>query len=307
MPRVREGISPRPVPGLSWDGHRQIAVRIEGHPGIDESLHPSKSWSDPSPCSRPPPDRPPHSRASAFAAAVASFPRRPLRRVSRSRDAEASAATRSLAPGVRSTTDVAATWVKVLDRLSARGDAAEGPAAPGGRRGPRGDRRVASAVARRLARQAAARRPRRAPAAEPDRIRDHAPRPAGHAGRGQGPAPGRQHRGRVRQRRARSSTSRRCTCCAIRTRPRRRSGPSFPNRPQVTIKERRTGRQITEKLKLYQELLGKSARLDGDSLVLYLRNPDYIPCATAAGAGGRPVSRPGLRLRGRAPAASRCR
>ena len=31
----------------------------------------------------------------------------------------------------------------------------------------------------------------------------------------------------------------------------------------------------------YQELLGKSARLDGDTLVLYLRNPDYIPCATA--------------------------
>jgi hypothetical protein len=62
----------------------------------------------------------------------------------------------------------------------------------------------------------------------------------------------------------------------------------IPKRPQVTMKERRTGRQITEKLKLYQELLGKSARLDGDVLVLYLRNPDYIPCATApAPADGR--------------------
>ena len=62
----------------------------------------------------------------------------------------------------------------------------------------------------------------------------------------------------------------------------------LPTAPQVTIKERRTGRQITEKLRLYQELLGKSARLEGDTLVLYLRNPDYIPCATApAPADGR--------------------
>ena len=79
----------------------------------------------------------------------------------------------------------------------------------------------------------------------------------------------------------------------------------IPSRPQVSIQERRTGRQITEKLKLFQELLGKSARLDGDSLVLYLRNPDYIPCATppapadgryrvrvcasAVGTGGKPL------------------
>jgi Protein of unknown function (DUF1592)/Protein of unknown function (DUF1588)/Protein of unknown function (DUF1587)/Protein of unknown function (DUF1585)/Protein of unknown function (DUF1595)/Planctomycete cytochrome C len=62
----------------------------------------------------------------------------------------------------------------------------------------------------------------------------------------------------------------------------------LPTRPHATIKERRTGRQITEKLRLYQELLGKSARLDRDTLVLYLRNPDYIPCATApAPADGR--------------------
>ncbi len=62
----------------------------------------------------------------------------------------------------------------------------------------------------------------------------------------------------------------------------------IPKRPRVSIHERRTGRQITEKLKLYQELLGKSVRLDGDTLVLYLRNPDYIPCATPpAPADGR--------------------
>jgi Protein of unknown function (DUF1592)/Protein of unknown function (DUF1588)/Protein of unknown function (DUF1587)/Protein of unknown function (DUF1585)/Protein of unknown function (DUF1595) len=62
----------------------------------------------------------------------------------------------------------------------------------------------------------------------------------------------------------------------------------IPKRPRVAIQERRSGRQITEKLRLYQELLGKSARLDGETLVLYLRNPDYIPCATApAPADGR--------------------
>ncbi len=62
----------------------------------------------------------------------------------------------------------------------------------------------------------------------------------------------------------------------------------IPKRPKAAINERRTGLRITEKLKLYQELLGKSARLDGDTLVLYLRNPDYIPCATPpAPADGR--------------------
>ena len=93
---------------------------------------------------------------------------------------------------------------------------------------------------------------------------------------------------------ARCSTSRPRICCGTRTRPRRRSGPSIPKRPQVAIQERRTGQQITEKLTALQELLGKSARLDGDALVMYVRNPDYIPCATAAGAGGRPLPRAGL-------------
>ena len=80
----------------------------------------------------------------------------------------------------------------------------------------------------------------------------------------------------------------------------------IPTRPQVSIKERRTGRQITEKMTLFQELLGKSARLDGDTLVLYLRHPAYIPCATPpAPADGRYRVR--VCARRWAPAANRCR
>lgn len=54
----------------------------------------------------------------------------------------------------------------------------------------------------------------------------------------------------------------------------------IPNRPQVSLKKRRTGKQITEKLTLFRELLGKSARLDGDILILHTRTPGYMPCAT---------------------------
>ena len=67
----------------------------------------------------------------------------------------------------------------------------------------------------------------------------------------------------------------------------------IPKRPLVSIRERRTGRQITEKLKLYQELLGKSARLDGDTLVLYLRPSRSHPVRDPARAGRRPLSGPG--------------
>jgi len=63
---------------------------------------------------------------------------------------------------------------------------------------------------------------------------------------------------------------------------------SIPNRPQPPFKERRTGRQITEKMPLFKELLGKSARLDSDTLLLHSRTPGYIPCGTApAPVGGR--------------------
>jgi hypothetical protein len=54
-----------------------------------------------------------------------------------------------------------------------------------------------------------------------------------------------------------------------------------PNRPPAEFKERRTGRQITEKMPLFKDLLGKVARLDGDTLLLYVRPYSHIPCATA--------------------------
>jgi mono/diheme cytochrome c family protein len=55
----------------------------------------------------------------------------------------------------------------------------------------------------------------------------------------------------------------------------------IPNRPQASLKERRTGRQVTEHMKLFRDILGKSARLDGDTLVLHTRTWGHIPCATA--------------------------
>jgi hypothetical protein len=55
----------------------------------------------------------------------------------------------------------------------------------------------------------------------------------------------------------------------------------IPNRPLVEFKERRTGRQITEKMVHFKDMLGKSARLDGDTLFLYGRPYSHIPCATA--------------------------
>lgn len=55
----------------------------------------------------------------------------------------------------------------------------------------------------------------------------------------------------------------------------------IPNRPQAEFKERRTGRQITEKMTVFKDLLGKTARLDGDTLLLHVRPYSHIPCATA--------------------------
>jgi hypothetical protein len=55
----------------------------------------------------------------------------------------------------------------------------------------------------------------------------------------------------------------------------------IPTRPQLRIKERRTGREITEKMVHWKEMLGKSARLDGTTLVMVMRPFDYIPCASA--------------------------
>ena len=55
----------------------------------------------------------------------------------------------------------------------------------------------------------------------------------------------------------------------------------IPTRPLAEFKERRTGKQITEKMIHFRELLGKTARLDGDTLILHVRPWSHIPCATA--------------------------
>lgn len=55
----------------------------------------------------------------------------------------------------------------------------------------------------------------------------------------------------------------------------------IPKAPPIEFKERRTGRQITEKMPLFKELIGKTVQLDGDTLVLYVRPYSHIPCATA--------------------------
>ena len=56
---------------------------------------------------------------------------------------------------------------------------------------------------------------------------------------------------------------------------------TIPNRPPPEFKDRRTGRQITEKIPLFKDLLGKTARLDGDTLILRARPYSHMPCATA--------------------------
>jgi len=66
----------------------------------------------------------------------------------------------------------------------------------------------------------------------------------------------------------------------------------LPTRPPTVFKDRRTGRQISEKAPSFKDLLGRIARLDGETLLLYARPYSHMPCATA------PVSQPGrYRLR----------
>ena len=55
----------------------------------------------------------------------------------------------------------------------------------------------------------------------------------------------------------------------------------IPSRPPTAFKERRTGKQITEKMTVWKDMLGKGARLDGDTLLLHVRPYSHIPCATA--------------------------
>lgn len=56
----------------------------------------------------------------------------------------------------------------------------------------------------------------------------------------------------------------------------------IPNRPPTKINERRSGRVVTEKMTTFKDALGKSARLDSDTLLMYTRPYGHIPCSTAA-------------------------
>lgn len=55
----------------------------------------------------------------------------------------------------------------------------------------------------------------------------------------------------------------------------------IPSRPQVPFKERRTGKQVTEKMPTFKDLLDKVVRLDGDTLVMHARTWGHVPCGTA--------------------------
>jgi hypothetical protein len=79
----------------------------------------------------------------------------------------------------------------------------------------------------------------------------------------------------------------------------------IPTRPRVEFRERRTGKQITEKMPTFKELLGKTVKLNGDTLTMYVRPWGHIPCSTApapsagryrvrasvfaVGSGGQPI------------------
>lgn len=55
-----------------------------------------------------------------------------------------------------------------------------------------------------------------------------------------------------------------------------------PSSPQIPFADERTGRQITEKGPNFREGLGRTCRLDGESLIFYTQLPRYGLCATAA-------------------------
>jgi mono/diheme cytochrome c family protein len=55
----------------------------------------------------------------------------------------------------------------------------------------------------------------------------------------------------------------------------------IPTHPPMAFKERRTGKQVTEKMPTWKDLLGKIARVDGDTLVMYARPWGHVPCASA--------------------------
>lgn len=55
-----------------------------------------------------------------------------------------------------------------------------------------------------------------------------------------------------------------------------------PISPQIPFSDERSGLQITEKGPNFREGLGRTCRLDGDSLIFYTQLPRYGLCATAA-------------------------
>ena len=55
----------------------------------------------------------------------------------------------------------------------------------------------------------------------------------------------------------------------------------IPTQPPIKINNRRTGRQITEKIRSFPEMIGKVASLDRDSLVLHGKPYSHLPAATA--------------------------
>ncbi len=57
---------------------------------------------------------------------------------------------------------------------------------------------------------------------------------------------------------------------------------ALPMHPPIPFSDRRTGRDMTEKGPNFREGLGRTSRLDGDSLIFYTRLPRYGLCATAA-------------------------
>ncbi len=55
----------------------------------------------------------------------------------------------------------------------------------------------------------------------------------------------------------------------------------IPSRPPTEIKIRRTGRQVTEAMKTFNDHLGQSVKLVDDTLVMYVRTYGHVPCSTA--------------------------
>ncbi len=55
----------------------------------------------------------------------------------------------------------------------------------------------------------------------------------------------------------------------------------LPSREPTQFKVRYSGREITEQFKTFKSYIGKSARFDGDKLVLYVQTYSSVPCATA--------------------------